>query len=151
VTLPTKLPLAISLWLFASLAMAQSKLGELLDAGAKKLSAVEFKQELVGHLIVGPTPAGGSIEVMYTPSGAVQGKGSYQQAVWPASIDGEWTIDDEGRVCTSMRIGGAAGGGLGPVTLPPKCQPWFKLGAHYFLSDSDSDRQTRVLRRTVKQ
>jgi Ni/Co efflux regulator RcnB len=36
------------------------------------------------------------------------------------------------------------------LTLPPRCQVWFKYGDDYFIADSDSDRQVRVYRRTLK-
>jgi hypothetical protein len=153
VPLPTMSPLAFALLLWAPLAMAQNNIGELLDAGAKKLSIEEFKEEVVQRVIAGPTPSGGNLEVMYAHSGVIQGLGSYQGfAPTRASIDGEWTTDDNGRVCTSMRIGAGATSSLaGGVMLPPRCQFWFKYAGQYFLSDSDSDRRARVLRRTVKQ
>jgi hypothetical protein len=43
----TKLPFGFALLLYAGLAAAQSKLGELLDAGTKVLSVAEFKEEVV--------------------------------------------------------------------------------------------------------
>ena len=148
----TKLQLVLSVLLWATSAMAQSNLGELLDAGAKKLSVEEFKEEVVQRVIVGPTLSGGILEVIYASNGVIQGLGSYGAAAngsMNASISGEWTIDDNGRICTSMRIGNAGGasGGL----LPTRCQFWFKYAEQYFLSDSDSDRRARVLSRTVKQ
>ena len=73
----TRLLLAFTLLLWIPLAIAQSNLGELLDAGAKKLTPEEFRQELVQRMIVGPTPTGGVIEVMFTTSGMVQGTGTY--------------------------------------------------------------------------
>ena len=147
---PTKL-LGMALWVFAPLAVGQSKLGELLDAGARKLSAEEFKQELVQHTIVGVTATGGKIEIMYIDNGVIQGVGDHPGATGnignPFSpINGEWKIDDSGKICTSMRIGV-----LGGVDLPFRCQSWFKYKGDYFISDSDSDRSMRVLRRTLKQ
>jgi hypothetical protein len=58
----TKLPLVLSV-LLRPLAHGPSNLGELLDAGAKKLSAEEFREELVQRLIVGPTATGGSLRL----------------------------------------------------------------------------------------
>ena len=43
VPLPTKLLLGLALLLLVPFAVAQNKLGELLDAGAKRLSAEEFR------------------------------------------------------------------------------------------------------------
>jgi hypothetical protein len=151
--LPTKLPLGFTLLLWAQLVVAQSNLGELLDAGGKKLSVEEFKEEVVQRVIVGPTASGGNLEVMYGHNGQIEGRGTYLQSqsnLIAPDISGEWTTDDNGRVCTIMRIGGAYGGLL-RVQLPPRCQFWFKYADQYFFSDSDSDRSVRVLRRTVKQ
>jgi hypothetical protein len=155
------LPLVLGLLVWAPFVVAQSTLGELLDTGARKLSADEFKQELVQRVIVGPSPTRGSLEVIYTTNGQVAGLGRAPTGTSISSdelrIQGEWTIDGDARVCTSMRFsfpsGGwhviGAGGGVG--YLPPRCQFWFKLGDTYFLSDSDSDRSAKVLSRTLKQ
>lgn len=147
----TKLPLSLALLLWAPLAASQSNLGALLDAGAKKLSAEEFKEQLVQRVIVGPTAAGGETEVMYARSGVIAGTGNFQDvaAVLLVSISGEWTLDDNGRVCTAMRIIGRPSP-ISGVMLPPRCQFWFKYKGDYFISDSDSDRSARVLRRTLK-
>jgi hypothetical protein len=143
----TKLSSALALLLWAPLVIAQNNLGELLDAGAKKMSTEEFRQEVVQRLIVGPTSSGAMIEVIYASSGAIQGRAYTIQepqsyTVLP-SIDGDWKIDDKERICVSMWIGKAP--------LPYRCQFWFKYAEQYFISDSDSDRRTRVLRRTLKQ
>src|SRR5262245_11126575 len=66
----------VVLLLSAQIAVAQEKLGELLDAGAKVLSPDDFKQELVQRVLVGPTPSGTGIEIVYTSKGLVQGSAS---------------------------------------------------------------------------
>jgi hypothetical protein len=152
VPLAAKLLSALALLLSASLAMAQNNLGELLDAGGKSLSPDAFKEELVQRVIVGRTATGGRLELMYAANGMVEGIGSNPDSfaggvVSLAPINGEWTIGDNGRICTSMRIGS----GLGSVILPARCQFWFKYAEQYFFSDSDTDRGARVFRRTVKQ
>ena len=144
----TKLLLGSAFLLFASFAAAQKNLGELLEAGGKKLSPEEFKEELVQRVIVGPTAAGGTLELMYTDKGTVQGRGTspLYPGINTAQFIGEWKVDDSGRVCTSI----AGTGSLAAVGLPFRCQFWFKLKEQYFLSDSDTDRAMRVLQRTVK-
>jgi hypothetical protein len=151
--LPTKLPLLFAFLLFAPIAVAQNNLGELLDAGAKMLSAAEFKEEVVQRVIVGPTPSGGKLEIMYATNGMIQGRGSHPLATGntQSTISGDWKIDDSGRICASMQIGGGPGGAVSGVALPGRCQVWFKYGDQYFISDSDSDRGARVLLRTLKQ
>jgi hypothetical protein len=143
--LSARLLLGVSLLLCVPLAVAQSDLGALLDAGAKKLSAEEFKEELVQRVIVGPTLAGGHIEVLYSTKGSIQGLGTPSTAPTRSAtpIYGDWKIDENGKICTSMVIG--------DTNLPYRCQSWFKNADLYFVSDSDSDRMARVLRRTVKQ
>jgi hypothetical protein len=146
VLLPTRV-FGFAFLLWAPFAAAQSNLGELLDAGAKMMSPEEFKQEVVGRVITGPTSTGGTLEVIYAGNGSVQGRGSYAKALFLGPLDGEWMIDDGGRVCTGMRIGGSPS--TPGVMLPARCQTWFKHADAFFLCDSDSDRRARVLRRTL--
>jgi len=144
VPLSTTIPLGVVFLLWAPLAVSQNNLGELLDAGAKKLSPEEFRLELVQREVVGLTDVGGSLEVMYASNGQVQGQGTGRFTPRLVYLSGEWKIDDNGAICTSMRTEGGA-------ALPYRCQFWFKQAGEYFLSDSDSDRRMLVLRRTVKQ
>ena len=63
-------------------------------------------------------------------------------------VTGKGKFDEQERICTTMQVAPS----YGPLTvLPPHCQVWFKLGDVYFISDSDWDRRTRVLSRTVNQ
>jgi hypothetical protein len=151
VPLTAKLLSALAFLLWASLAAAQSKLGQLLDVGAKSLSAEEFKEEVVQRSLVGPTTGGLTLEVLYATSGVISGKGTnYLTGAATVEVNGEWKIDDSGKICTTMRLAGPTFGPAG-VVLPPRCQFWFKYQDQYFVSDSDTDRSTRVLRRTLKQ
>jgi hypothetical protein len=144
---PATLLVGFMLSLCAPLAVAQNNLGELLDAGAKRLSVEEFKLEVVQHLIVGPTASGSSLELIYTTNGQVSGKAlSAAGQVNTGTIDGDWKVDDSGRVCTAMRVLGSS-----QLALPARCQFLFKYKDAYFFVDSDTDRGARVLRRTVKQ
>ena len=150
VPLPTKLLLGLALLLLVPFAVAQNNLGELLDAGARKLSAEEFRQEVTKQTLVGVSPLGLRMEMMYASSGMIQGSSSIYtgnplsaQVGAGGLIDGVWNIDDSGRTCTSMVVG--------RTFLPFRCQFWFKYKQDYFIADSDSDRNARVVRRTVKQ
>jgi hypothetical protein len=136
----------IGVLLFGSpAAIGQSTLGPLLDAGARKLTVEEFKAELVQRSLVGPTGIGVEFEVMYTSGGTIIGvSDNPSNRFGPGSLDGEWRIDAEGRICSSMRMGRTA------HTMAPRCQFWFKLGDTYYVADSDSDRYAKVLPRKVK-
>ena len=146
--LHTKLLVGLALLLSVPLAVAQVNVGELLDMGARKLSAEEFRQEIVQHMVVGPTSSGVHVELMYASSGVIQGRSSEASPVggttpFMAAIDGVWNIDDRSRTCASMVIGRSM--------LPFRCQYWFKYKDDYFVADSDSDRRSQALRRAIKQ
>jgi hypothetical protein len=147
---PKNVLLGLALLLWAPLIAAQNNLGELLDAGAKKLSVAEFKEELVQRVLVGPTPGGGSLELMYAQTGSIQGLGKYRSENnlgAGAPVSGEWTTDDNGRICTTLRVGLYGQGSL----MPPRCQFWFRYRDQYFISDSDTDRSIKIIARTLKQ
>jgi hypothetical protein len=129
------------------MAAAQSSLGDLIDAGAKPLSGDDFRQQVAQHTLVGTFPSGREVEVIYAESGVIQGRsveaaGGTQVSPIIAPVDGVWNVDERGRVCTSMVIG--------RVMLPLRCQYWFKFGDAYYISDSDSDRSAKLLRRIMK-
>ena len=144
--------LSLALLLYVSAAVAQSNLGELLDSGAKKLSPEQFKDEIVQRIVVGPSPTGVTFEVMYAESGNIAGTSGSNvvgvNRIFPVS--GAWSLDDSGRVCSEFNLFTFTGPNQGTL-LPKRCQSWFKLSGVYFVADSDSDRQARVLRRTLKE
>src|SRR5438874_1879069 len=133
-------------------ALAQTNVGQLLDSGAVKLSAADFKQQIVGRFVVGPARGVVNLssgqEVVYLENGSIRGAGSasiYGGASGGGqsfSIEGTWTIDERERICQSTQVGS--------VVLAPRCQYWFKQSDKYFLADSDSDRSALITVRTVK-
>jgi hypothetical protein len=147
---PTPL-LALALLFVAPLAAGQDTLGAVLDQGAVKISADEFRRDLVQRTIIGTTAAGGALELIYSAGGTIAGNGTAAatSSISKAWVQGTWTIDERERVCSSMEFGTLPGGALPRMTLPRRCQFWFKLGETYYLSESDSDRHERILRRTV--
>ncbi|HVE49970.1 MAG TPA: hypothetical protein VNG69_10180 [Casimicrobiaceae bacterium] len=148
-----KLPLVLGLLLWCMSCGAQQTLGELLDAGAKRLSVQQFRDEVVQRVIAGPSATGGTMEVLYDTDGRVTGIGTFRMgshgagtARTAATMEGGWKADEEDRICTALRVVGPARAGS---DLPPRCQFWFKLGEDFFFADSDSDRYAKVLRRKV--
>ena len=91
------------------------------------------------------------MELMYVDNGTIQGVGNptggYGGTASLFGLSGDWKIDDSGRMCSSMRFVVS----YNVQALPFRCQPWFRYKDRYFLADSDTDRQARVLPRTVKQ
>jgi len=150
---PAKFAIVVMLLLVPAYACGQQTLGQLLDAGATQLSSDEFKDQVTQRIIEGPIASGGSVVLMYATTGQIQGRATFALAVRDFPITGEWSLDDHGRVCAALRadVPNTTAGPNTSVNLPRRCQPWFKLGDAYFISDSDSDRQAKVLKRTVKQ
>lgn len=134
------------LLLWARNVPAQKTVGEMLDAGAIKLSTDEFQRQLVQREIVGPAATGGHLVMMYAENGTVEGLGNapLAQGNTGTPIKGQWNFDKSGRVCTTMRYGAA-------VLLPTRCQWWYRLGDRYYFADSDSDRSAKVFQRTLTQ
>jgi hypothetical protein len=135
-------------------ASGQTTLGELLDAGAAPLSVEDFKREVVQQILVGRTGGGAELELMYAENGSIVGHGTpptnVSAVATQRSLTGQWSAGSEGKICTVilfqeqhvMRS---------PAPSAPRCQYWFKLGDAYYISDSDTDRRAKVLRRTLKQ
>ena len=131
-------------------ALAQTNVGQLLDSGAVKLTAADFKQQIVGRFLVGPGRGGSyavstTQEVMYLEDGLIRGSGSVLSlgvGGYSFAIEGTWTIDERDRICQATRAGN--------VVLAPRCQYWFKQSDKYFFADSDSDRSALITVRTVK-
>src|SRR5258708_549231 len=69
------LTMVITILLWTPPAGAQKNLGEVLDAGAKVLSPEEFNEQIVQSILTGPTPIGGTLEIMYARNGMLQGEG----------------------------------------------------------------------------
>ena len=147
-----KLPLMLAALLWCVACGAQDTLGELLDLGGTRLSEQQFRQEIVQRPIVGSSATGGTMEVIYSNNGQITGIGVFRidrhatASRNTVPIEGEWKVDEDGRICTAMTVVGSARRGS---DLPPRCQFWFRLGEDYFFADSDSDRYAKVLRRKV--
>ena len=120
---------------------------------AAKPRSKTYKLSDTNRLFLMVTPSGGKLEIVYTADGRLQGSGtqaSTASSVVPwAPISGDWSDDDKGRICTSMRVGVTSAGSS--VLLPKRCQYWYKLGTEYYFADSDTDRSAKVLSRAIKQ
>ena len=137
----------------ASAAWAQSTLGQLLDNGAIKLTAEDFKQQVVGRILEGPgrgvVPGPiASQEIVYLDGGLIRGAGqaSVQGGATGGaatfSIEGTWAIDEQQRVCQSTRAGS--------VVLAPRCHFWYRQSGKFFFADSDTDRSAPLTLRSLK-
>jgi hypothetical protein len=148
--------ITVASWI--SVAFAQTNLGGVLDAGGRQTTADEFKRDVVGRVMRGDTSTripwggtglvGGTLELVYLSAGGVRGAGQASPTGGSRgggasfTVEGSWTIDERGRICTSMQ--------MGAVVLAPRCQFWYVRDKTYFLSDSDSDRSARISSYTIQ-
>lgn len=117
------------------------KLGEVLDQGARRLSAKDFVDDVVQRNLWGQTPAGGQMEFMYAPGGTIAGLMTTYPTIVRYNLAGEWAIETGDRICTATRVVGLNMS----ASVDRRCQYWYKLGDTYYVSDSDSDRSARVI------
>jgi len=88
------------------------------------------------------------LELVYLDDGQIQGIGANTMMGGEFApnvqygIRGSWRVEDTAQICASMWIG--------RVTLPARCQYWYSFDGRYYQSDSDFDRSTSVLPRTIK-
>ena len=130
-------------------ALARPSLGELLDAGATRVSAAEFRRDIVARMVRGPMETGLEMYVFYDEGGGVEGQswpprlGS--SIAWSAEIVGTWRVDDDGRICKVISLSGATI----RARFSERCRYWFKLNDRYYAADSIGDRDVELLRREV--
>ena len=124
-------------------ALAQTTLGEVLDAGGKKLTKEEILAAVAGANISGPTQGGGTMQADYKSDGTFSGSQQTTAGKGRGRF-GTWTVDDSGLYCTEITISGA-------ITQPDKScgylQAWGSILCRRRRSD---DRGARVLPRTIK-
>ena len=124
-------------------AVAQNTLGEVLDAGGKKLTKKEILAVVAGASVSGPTQAGGSMQAEYKSDGTFSGSDQTAGGKGRGRF-GTWKVDDSGMYCTEVTITG------GRPEPSKSCGYLFKLGDQYFVSVESDDRGARVMARTIK-
>ena len=136
---------SVALSLISLPALGQASLGELLDAGGKKLSKTEVIATLGGANLSGPSKTGGAFQVDFKADGSFTG--SVQSAASKSGgLFGTWTVDESGKVCFEFTSSlGSAGSSRGS-----NCAFFYKSGDSYFVAESDTDRGTPLLKRTIK-
>jgi hypothetical protein len=138
--------LAAGLALVAATAGAQTRVGELLDAGGVRVSAEQFRRDVVQNVIAGPLEGGISAEVVFTGRGTLEGAGSTgRSSAESMEVRGTWSFGQNDTVCVAVVLDGPTI----RANYPRRCRAWFRLGDRYYTADS-SDRSARLLVRTVK-
>jgi hypothetical protein len=139
--------------------VAQRTLGDLLGAGATKLSKQQVLDTLNGAKISGARPDGGTYLATFKVDGTYAG--SYQGRPGTSvssGFFGKWTVDDDGKFCDEhailldQAVQPRPYPASGVVTEGPSgnCSFIFRLGDDFYASASDSDRSAPAFKRVVK-
>ena len=129
-------------------AMAQSTVGDLLDAKAEKLSKEEAQATFVGATVSGPIPGGMNIDVEYkadgTYAGSYQNPSGGQGGGRAGGFFGKWTLGDDGKFCTEGT--GGQGKAIG------SCAYFFRLDGQLYIAYglSAANRAAIAYKRSVK-
>lgn len=131
-----------SLFALANPVQAQETVGEILDAGWKKLPKTELVPLLSGASVSGESFSvkGNSIHFEYSADGKVSG---YSQTPMGhrSHSTGTWNVDDSGKFCRDMtRQNGQRWG---------DCRFFFKHDDLYFAAETD-DRGAKVEKRAIE-
>ena len=132
----------------SGVAMAQSTLGDLLDAKAETLSKDEVQATFVGATASGPIPGGMNIDVEYkadgTYAGSYQNPSGGQGGGRAGGFFGKWTLADDGKFCTEGT--GGNGKAIG------SCAYFFRLDGQLYIAygSSAANRAAIAYKRNVK-
>ena len=130
--------LAACLLLVFTSAHAQSKLGELLDKGAKKLSKDDFAALLPATLIYTWPDKQGEGELLFKADGTVSGTEYHKASRSSSTAVGTWNVDDNGKWCIKKYM---ATWNRNTDT----CWYSFVMDGAYFGATSDTDRNVVVV------
>lgn len=129
--------------LLTSSAFAQSTLGEVLDAGGRKLSVTEVKTLLTGASVSGPGANGTKLNLELSENGKASG---YLTLISPQpmtiGLSGSWKVEEDGKVCSDLTFTNGR--------TANNCGYYFQAGENYFGSTSENDRSIAVFPRSVK-
>jgi len=127
-------------------ALAQSTLGELLDAGGKRMAAADVASALSGASVDGPTKPGGMLRADFKADGSFSGTVQGPSGGKPTGIVGTWAVDANGKLCTEFTLTATATG----MRKDSSCGYYFKNGDQYYVTESGTDRSALLLKRTIK-
>jgi len=132
----------ILIGLTSTAALAQNSLGELLDAGAKKLSKEAVQSALSGAHVSGKSTSGAATEYFYKADGYFSGNLQNSEG-WKSGAVGTWSVDNSGKLCSEWTL-----------TVNSKklkgCGFIYAKADEYYYTESDSDRTAPIYKRVIK-
>lgn len=123
---------------------AQETLGQLLDVGGVQVQKKEVVELLSGAHVSGQTLANTQMERDFEADGSFAGRFGYAGYIGVfLGFFGTWAVNDQGRVCTDYMISINA-------SRQQSCWFLYRNGNRFFLSPSDTDKDSRVLENKIQ-
>jgi len=95
--------IALFAFAFSGACFAQANVEALTQQGGKKMSKEDLQKLHEGGLrYTGLTPGGLQFSQQHKPDGSLSG--SITNSRGTASLEGKWTVDDEGRLCVDAVV-----------------------------------------------
>lgn len=129
--------LAFLATMLATVANAQSNLGELLDKGGNKLLKADYTALAPFRLKYKWLQGGGEGDLVFAANGTLTGSEYHYPSRSESTAVGTWTVDDSGRWCIKKNLETWN-------TKTDMCWYSFRLGDEYFGALSETDRNARV-------
>ncbi|MGP1680059.1 MAG: hypothetical protein ACTS6J_23240 [Burkholderiales bacterium] len=133
----TAVVLAVLATMLATVANAQSNLGELLDKGGSKMLKADYIALAPFRVKYVWFQGGGEGDLVYAANGTLTGTEYHYPSRSESPAVGTWTVDDSGKWCIKKNL--EAWNSKTDV-----CWYSFRLGDEYFGTLSETDRNARV-------
>lgn len=139
-----KMLLALPLSVTITYAQAQNTVGELLDAGAKKITKDQMVAGIAGTKVTGVTSSGrAEMNIDLHADGTLSGSVTSRQGGGTSGTVGKWSVDEAGKTCIDENL-------IAWNLRHQECFFSFRLGEQSYRTTSDSeDRDTRVVKSQV--
>lgn len=135
----TKALVAVASFAMVTCVQAQSTIGELLDAGAVKLSREQVVAGLSGTKIVGITSTGrAEMNIDLNADGTLSGVVTSLRNASTSGSVGKWTVDENGRTCIDETLTAWS-------MRHQECFFSYRLGDQSYRTVSDSEERGTVV------
>ena len=113
-------------------------LGDVLDAGASKLSSAEVEAQVIGSWYSFKGQSGSDFNLSPVPDGRVMG--NVKGFKGAAEGSGTWKLGEDGKLCIDFHY--AHGSLVGDFN---RCHFWFSKSGNYWSAPSESNRDAPTL------
>jgi hypothetical protein len=138
----TFITIAMTLFVFSSMAFADMTLGVLLDKGGKKITKSEWDSLLPVTVYFEWFEGNGEATLTYQSDGTFKGNAKEFDFRTESRSNGTWVMDKNAQKCIDETFQNW------PTTFKG-CYYYFKLNGQHYVTLSDTDRSSKVKKATI--